>query len=105
MAFATGRSRADDGRAMVEGEIIAEVMEPASREVGWTGSTASAAMTASAVSAAVAGLEMELVAIDDKDFEPAMALVGGIGMCSVSSVSSCVSTSLPLGSSGCAAEL
>ena len=63
---------------MVESETIAEVIEPASREVGWTGSTASAAMTAmtaSAVSAAVAGLEMELVAIDDKDFESAMALV------------------------------
>ena len=60
---------------MVESETIAEVIEPASREVDWTGSTASAAMTASAVSAAVAGLEMELVAIDDKDFESAMVLV------------------------------
>ena len=95
----------DNGRAMVESETIAEVIEPASREVGWTGSTALAVMMASAVSAAVAGLEMELVAIDDKDFEPAMALVGTIGMRGVSSVSSRVSTSLLLGSSGCVAEL
>jgi len=60
---------------MVEGEIIAVVIEPASQEMGWTGSMASAAMMASAISAGVAGLEMELVAIDDKDFELAMALV------------------------------
>jgi len=37
---------------MVEGEIIAEIIEPTSGAVGWTGSMASAAMTASAVSAA-----------------------------------------------------
>ena len=71
----------------MEGEIIAVAIEPASREMGWTGSTASAAMTASAVSAAVAGLEMELVAID-----VVVLVVFAHRGCSLPPLMSCTST-------------
>jgi len=100
-----GRSWADDGRVIVEDETIAEFMGSRSREVVSTGSTASAAMTASAVNAAVEGSEMELLAIDDKGFNPAKTLLGEMGMRGASSASSWESVSLLWSPSGCAAEL
>ena len=90
---------------IVEDETIAEFMGSSAREVVSTDSTASAAMTASTVNAAVEGSEMELLAIDDQGFNPAKTLLGEMEIRGASSASSWVSASLLWSSSGCAAEL